>query len=88
MRLAPRGGTPIDLEPLQPGGSIYRVPFLDTGPVKLLLRDAFGVETSRTFNAVHSQLRNPAEVTFDQPRGAHGPARGVRPRAARARGAG
>ena len=59
---------PIDLEPLQEGFNVFRVPFLESGRVTLSLLDAFGVETTRPFVVVHSRLDNPADVTFSSAR--------------------
>ena len=59
---------PIDLEPLQEGFNVFRVPFLESGRVTLSLSDAFGVETTRPFVVVHSRLEHPADVTFSSPR--------------------
>ena len=56
------------LEPLQDGHNVFRVPFLESGRVMLSLSDAFGVEATRPFVVVHSQLKNPADVTFRSPR--------------------
>ncbi len=58
----------LELEPLQDGHNVFRVPFLEPGRVMLSLADAFGVETTRPFVVLHGQVENPADVTFSTPR--------------------
>ena len=59
---------PIELDPLQEGLHVFRVPFLESGRVTLSLSDAFGVETTRPFVVMHSKLEKPADVTFNSAR--------------------
>lgn len=58
----------VELEPLQEGHNVYRVPFLESGRVTVSLSDSFEIEVTRPFVVVHSRLANPADVTFSSPR--------------------